>query len=174
MMPAMLSLTIHASFIEVYGLGILLQGPAGIGKTDCVLELMRRGHKCVAGDAVVVRQDTDKNGVSFLKGMSSLHLGTHVSVRGVGVIDVAEIFDRDLILESRSLDLVLDLKPACATDSVEVLGVDEKSIEILGVRLPLVELPVTGQRPLATLVEVIARNENLKKQNVFMAKKFAG
>jgi HPr kinase/phosphorylase len=112
--------------------------------------------------------------VVFLKGVSSLHLGTHVSVRGVGVIDVAEIFGRDLILESRFLDLILDLKPVCATDGVEVLGIDEKSLEILGVRLPLVELPLTGQRPLATLVEVIAQNENLKKQNVFMAKKFAG
>lgn len=174
MIRGMSSLTIHASFVEVHGLGILLKGPAGIGKTDCVLELMRRGHKYVAGDAVVVRQDTDKNGVSFLKGVSSLHLGTHVSVRGVGVIDVAEIFGRDLILESRSLDLILDLKPVCATDGAEVLGIDEKRLEILGVRLPLVELPLTGQRPLATLVEVIAQNENLKKQNVFMAKKFAG
>lgn len=174
MMQGMSSLTIHASFVEVYGLGVLLQGPAGIGKTDCVLELMRRGHKYISGDAVMVRQGTDGNGVPFLQGMASLHLGTHVSVRGIGVIDVAEIFGRDLTLESHSLELVLDLQPVGATDGVEVLGVDEKSIEILGVRLPLIELPVTGQRPLATLVEVIAQNENLKKQNVFMAKKFAG
>ncbi|MFN8544171.1 MAG: HPr(Ser) kinase/phosphatase [Candidatus Binatia bacterium] len=147
---------LHADLVEVHGLGILIRGASGIGKSEAALDLVARGHRLVADDIVLVRRISP----TVLRGRSATLLAHHMEIRGLGVIDVEAMFGTLATLEERQLDLVVDLVEW--SPSIERLGLHEERTALLEVALPLLRLPVTPGRSTALLIETAARNHLLR------------
>lgn len=149
---------IHGVLMDVLGLGVLIVGDSGIGKSECALDLIVRGHRLVADDAVEVRL----RGETDLVGSCPALTRHHMELRGIGLINVMELFGVASIRAYKLVELVVRLErwdPAC---EYERLGLDDQTYEILGLRTPFVLMPVAPGRNLANLVEVAARNQLLR------------
>jgi len=152
--------TVHGVLVDLLGLGVLILGESGIGKSECGLELISRGHRLVADDVVEVRRRAE----SFIDGTGLASARFFMEVRGLGLIDIQALFGISAVCTVKQIGLVVQLERWEDRAEHERLGLDDQWYALVGVRLPLVRMPVAPGRSVATLVEVAARNELLKAQ----------
>lgn len=160
--------TVHGDLVDVLGLGVLIVGESGIGKSEGALELVSRGHRLVADDVVEVRRRDE----SYLEGTALPQARYFMEVRGLGVIDVLAIFGVSAVTTVKRIGLVVQLERWDPTHDYERLGLDDQQHELLGVRVPFVRMPVAPGRSIATLVDVAARNQLLKTRGYHPARAF--
>ena len=160
--------TVHGVLVDIYGLGVLIQGDPGIGKSECALELLKRGHILISDDAVQIQHR--RGGV--LRGSCPEPLKHYMEVRGLGVIDVKLLFGIGSILDRTRVELAIRLEPWTASTHYERVGLDTKKTTILGVDVPLLCIPVSPGRNLAVIIEVAALNQRLRSQGYFSAETF--
>jgi len=146
-------MAVHGVLLDVLGLGILLLGPSGIGKSECALELILKGHRLVADDLVEIK----RRGIDRLVGKGGQILKYHMELRGLGIIDIKELFGISATGCSQTLDLAVRLQPWKQDVEYDRLGLEQSTIEFLGVSIPLIEMPMVPGRNIAALVEVAAR-----------------
>ena len=161
--------TIHGVLMNVYGLGVLLVGDSGIGKSECALELIKRGHQLVADDVVEVKQRLG----GLLFGTGAELIRHHMELRGLGLIDVQKIFGVSTVLDRTRIELVIRLEEWQQTVEYDRLGLTDRTTTILGVRVPEIIMPVRPGRNLSVLVEVATLNQRLKYRGQFTAKDFS-
>jgi len=160
---------IHAVLMDVLGLGVLIAGESGIGKSECALDLIVRGHRLVADDTVEVRRRQE----TILIGACPELTRHHMELRGLGVINIKELFGIASTRSSKRLELVVQLERWVPTREYERLGLDDAYYEILGLRVPLLKMPVAPGRNIAILVEVAARNQLLRQRGHHAARELA-
>jgi HPr kinase/phosphorylase len=159
----------HGVLLDAYGLGVLIEGESGIGKSECALDLIVRGHRLVADDTVEVR----RVGAEQLTGSAPELLREHMEIRGLGIINVRDLFGVSAIWSgTKPIGLSIRLERWGALKEVDRLGVEERTVEILGVRIPQVLLPVSPGRNLATLVETALRVHLLRVRGYNAARDF--
>ncbi len=159
---------VHGSLVDIYSVGMLITGPSAIGKSELTLDLIERGHQMVADDAVCIT----KIGTNELEGASNNILSYHMEIRGVGIIDVRRMFGVRGVRGKKKIDVVVNLELWDDQREYERIGVDDKTTNILGVNVPLVELPIFGGKNITVIAEVIAMNHKLKQQGENPAKEF--
>jgi HPr kinase/phosphorylase len=163
------SATLHGVLVDVYGMGVLLLGESGIGKSESALDLIQRGHRLVADDVVEIRRYP--NGA--LVGRAAEMIRYHMELRGIGIINIKHLFGVSAVRASKSIELVIELERWDPTKKYDRLGLDGETYEILDRARPLLRLPVASGRNIALLIEIAARNELLKTQGYDAAKEFA-
>ena len=146
------STTVHGSLVDVYGCGLLFTGKSAIGKSETALDLVERGHRLVADDVVTI---TRGHG-DVLIGTGNQLLRHHMEIRGLGIIDVQSIFGIRSIRLKKRVEVQVDLRVWSDEDDYERVGLDEQQTEILGVKVPLVEVPITPGKNITVIAEVIA------------------
>ena len=151
--------TRHGVLCEIYGEGILIMGESGVGKSEAAIELVKRGHRLVADDAVVVKKISDKR----LIGEAPENIRHMMEIRGVGIINVELMYGISAVIETKSIDLVVYLEYWDKDKDYDRLGMDEDRKEILDVSVPLLTIPVRPGRNLAIIMESAARNTRLKQ-----------
>jgi HPr kinase/phosphorylase len=160
--------TRHGVLIDLYGLGVLLEGRSGVGKSECALDLIMRGHQLVADDVVEIR----RAGPDLLTGGAPELSREYMEIRGLGIINVRELFGVTAVGEARPVDLSIRLERWEEGREVERLGLEACSVEILGVQVPSFVLPVSPGRNLATLVETAVRVHLLRAAGYNAARNF--
>lgn len=150
--------TIHGVLIEVSGIGVLITGNSGMGKSETAMELIHRGHRLIADDNVIAKRIQDE-----IIGTAPDNIMHFMEIRGVGIIDVRSMFGVGSVLKEKSIDLVIELQPWSNNIDYDRLGTNKKCDNILGIDIPKLTMPVMPGRNLAIVVEVAARNERLKK-----------
>jgi len=159
---------VHGVLVDVLGVGVLLLGKSGIGKSECALDLVLRGHRLVADDIIKVRLKLPA--VIFGEGNDLLHY--HMEIRGLGIINIKHLFGVAAIRERKKIDLVIELVEWQDDHEYDRLGLEEKTYDLLGVKLPLQTIPVRQGRNITTIVEVAARNQLLKEMGYHSAVEF--
>ena len=152
-------ITRHGVLVDVYGAGVFLMGESGIGKSETALELVKRGHRLVADDAVEIKKVTDNR----LIGESPELIRHFMEIRGIGIIDIKSMYGVGSVINNKPLDIVIYLEFWDNSKEYDRLGLTEEFIEILDVKLPKIVIPVRPGRNLAIIVEVAARNWRLKR-----------
>ncbi|MDJ0761521.1 MAG: HPr(Ser) kinase/phosphatase [Myxococcota bacterium] len=150
--------SIHGVLVDVFGVGVLMIGKSGIGKSESALELVMRGHRLVADDVI----DVSKRPPSTIVGSGNELIRHHMEIRGLGIINIKDLFGVSAIRETKRINLVVSLEEWDTGKTYERLGVSSNTHEILGVVLPKVIIPVRPGRSLTTIVEVAARNQLLR------------
>ena len=151
-------MTVHGALVDVGGVGVLLRGPSGVGKSECALELVSRGHRLVADDVVEFEHGADGE----LRGHSPERIRHHLEIRGLGILYVPDVYGPDRVLESTRVDLVCHLERWHADASYDRVGLDRDSEELEGVKLASLTLPARPGASMATIVEVAA-SEHLRR-----------
>jgi len=146
---------LHGVLLDILGLGVLLVGESGIGKSECALDLVVRGHRLVADDTVEVR----RRGDAVILGTCPALTRHHMELRGIGIINVRDLFGVAATRAAKRVELIVRLERWDPAQEYDRLGLDQSVEELVGVRVPLVRMPVAPGRNLATLVEVAARNQ---------------
>src|SRR2546425_8144828 len=159
----------HAVLMDILGLGVLIVGDSGIGKSECALDLIVRGHRLVADDTVDIRRRAE----SILIGTCPELTRHHMELRGLGVINVKDLFGIASTRSSKRIELVVQLERWDPTREYERLGLDDEFYEILGLRVPLIRMPVAPGRNIAILIEVAARNQLLRARGHHAARALA-
>jgi len=160
---------VHGVLMDILSLGVLITGDSGIGKSECALDLVVRGHRLVADDAVEVR----RRGETDLIGTCPELTRHHMEVRGLGVINIRDLFGVAATRTSKRMELVVQLERWDSAREYDRLGLEENLWELFGVRIPLVHMPVAPGRNLAILVEVAARNQLLRTRGLNAARDLA-
>ncbi len=158
---------IHGVLMDILGLGVLIVGESGIGKSECALDLVVRGHRLVADDAVDLRCRAQ----SFIIGTCPELTRHHMEIRGLGVINVQEMFGVASTRSSKRVELVVQLERWEPGREYDRLGVDDNFYETLGIRVPMIRMPVAPGRNVAILVEVAARNQLLRTRGHHAARR---
>ena len=161
-------ITRHGVLVEVYGEGILLLGDSGVGKSETAIELLKRGHRLIADDAVEIK----KVSATTLVGKAPEIIRHYVELRGVGIVDVRRLFGMGSVKESEKLDLVINLEEWDNSKMYDRLGLDEQTTNILGIDVPSITLPVSSGRNLSVVIEVAAMNNRQKRMGYNTAKEF--
>ena len=161
--------SIHAVLVEVYGLGVLLLGNSGVGKSETALELIERGHRLVADD--VVEMHCINGNVLMGEGANKI-IGHHMEVRGLGIINITHLFGVRAIRDRKQIQLVVHLEEWDAAKNYDRLGSKEQYMEFLGVSIPKLEVPVKPGRNIPIIIEVAAMNERLKKMGYNSSREF--
>ncbi len=151
-------MTMHGTFVDVYGIGVLIVGKSGIGKSEISLELVKRGHRLVADDIIEVTKVSDDQLEG--KGLSIIH--HHMEIRGVGIIDIRNLFGVGAVRDDQKIELMMHLEEWEKGKDYERLGIEEHSEEILGVKVSKIILPVKPGRNLSVIIEVAAMTQRLK------------
>jgi len=158
--------TLHGTFVDVSGIGVLLLGNSGVGKSETALELVERGHRLVADDMVTII----KNDTALLMGKGSEMLKHHMEIRGLGIVNIKEIFGIRSVRNKKRLDLVVKLEEWNSSVEYERLGLDDEYYEILGFQIPMVKIPVGPGRNIPVIIETAAFNQSLKKSGIHSAR----
>jgi HPr kinase/phosphorylase len=162
------SKTIHGVLVDVLGVGVLLLGKSGIGKSECALDLILRGHRLVADDVVKVRLKLPA--VLFGEGSDLLHY--HMEIRGLGILNIKHLFGVAAIRERKKIDLAIELSEWDPTADYDRLGLEDQTYDILGIGIPHLRIPVRPGRNITSIVEVAARNQILKEMGYHSAIEF--
>ena len=162
-------ITRHGVLVEVYGEGILLMGESGVGKSETAIELVKRGHRLIADDAVEIKKVSAK----ALVGSAPELIRHYIELRGIGVVDVRRIFGMGAIKPTEKIDLVINIEPWTESNSYDRLGLEDQYTEILDVMIPSLTVPVKPGRNLAVIIEVAAMNNRHKKMGYNAAHDFA-
>ncbi len=160
--------TIHGVLVDVLGVGVLLLGKSGVGKSEAALDLVMRGHRLVADDVVEIR----KRMPDLIIGSCSDILKHHMEVRGLGILSIKDLFGIASVRDAKKIDLVIELSDWNPTEEYDRLGIDDLRFAILDVALPLLKIPVRPGRNIAAIIEVAARNQLLKQQGIHSAREF--
>lgn len=163
------STRLHGVLLEIYGLGVLLIGSSGVGKSECALDLITRGHSLVADDRVTVKRYPNGELIGFCEEP----LRHHMELRGLGIINVKDLFGLASVRERKAIDLVVELEHWEDGQVYDRLGLDETVHSILEVPSPYIRMPVALGRNVSVLVEIAARNHVLKMQGHHSAREFA-
>ena len=158
--------TVHGVLIEVIGVGVLLTGRSGIGKSECALDLILRGHRIVADDVIHI----DKLGPATLVGRGSDLTRHHMEIRGIGIINIRDLFGMTATTQMKKVELVIRIEEWDPSKEYDRLGLEDPYVEILGVRLSSLLIPISPGRNMATIVEVAARNHLLKQIGIHSAR----
>lgn len=158
--------TMHAVLVDVYGVGMLITGESGVGKSEAALELIKRGHQLVADDVVDICRVNENR----LVGEAPETVRHFMEIRGIGIIDIRQMYGIGSVLMSKSIDLEIHLEPWNDQKEYDRLGLEENYITIMDVKVPSLVLPVKPGRNLAIIIEVAARNLSLKKLGYSAAK----
>ncbi len=159
------STTIHGVLMDILGVGVLLVGRSGVGKSECAIDLVLRGSRFVADDIVLV----EKLGPATLVGGGNDLTQHHMEIRGLGILNIRDLFGLTATAQGKKLELVIRIEAWDAEKEYDRLGIGDDFIEILGVRLPSLLVPISPGRNLATIVEVAVRNHLLKQRGVHSA-----
>ena len=160
-------ITRHGVLMEVYGEGILLTGESGMGKSETAVELLKRGHRLIADDAVEIRKVGNK-----LIGSAPDLVRNYVELRGIGIINVAKLFGMGAVKAENEIDLVVNVVPWDQHQTYDRLGLEEQYMEILGFKVPMNTIPFTPGRNLAVILEVAAMNNRQRKMGYHPALDF--
>lgn len=159
------SITRHGVLLDIYGEGVLITGESGVGKSETAIELVKRGHRLVADDAVEIRRVSNQ-----LIGKAPELIRHYIELRGIGVIDVQQLFGMSAVKGESQIDFVIYLERWQENKFYDRLGLDEEKVDILGMQLPILTIPVQPGRNLAAIVEVAAMNNRAKKYGFNAAK----
>lgn len=162
------SWTVHGVMMDVYGMGVLIQGKSGVGKSECGLELIERGHRLIADDVVVVR----RVGKNELIAETPPHIGYHMEIRGIGIIDIELLYGVRGIREEATISLMVTLEKWDSAKDYERLGLSDRYSTLFDCKIPEYVLPVEPGRNIAKLVEVAALNQRLEDQGINVAREF--
>jgi HPr kinase/phosphorylase len=162
-------ITIHGVLVEVYGIGILIKGDSGVGKSETALALIERGHRIVADDVVQIRCVSG----NFLlgKGASSV-TSHHMEIRGLGIINIAHLFGVGAIRDEKRVQMVIELEDWDSSKAYDRIGSSENTIDILGSRVPYLVIPIKPGRNISIIIETAAMNERLKKMGYIPEREF--
>jgi HPr kinase/phosphorylase len=162
------STAIHGSVADVYGVGLLFVGASGIGKSECVLDLVERGHRLVADDVVLVR----RRGLDVLIGQAHEHQQHHMEIRGIGIIDVRALFGVRAVRQQKRIEVVVQLEHWQENASYDRTGLERDTTEILGTSIPRVVIPLNPGKNITVISEVVAMNHLLRYAGVDSAQMF--
>ena len=162
-------ITRHGVFVEVYGEGILILGDSGIGKSETAIELIKRGHRLIADDAVEIRKVSAKT----LTGTAPEVIRHYVELRGIGIIDVCRIFGMGAVKDVEKIDMIVNLENWVEGKTYSRIGTEEDEyLDILGIKVPAVTIPVKPGRNLAVIIEIAAMNSRQKRMGYNTAEEF--
>lgn len=162
-------ITRHGVLVEVYGEGVLILGDSGIGKSETAIELVKRGHRLIADDAVEIKRVSNKT----LVGTAPELIRHYIELRGIGIVDVRRIFGMGSVKETEKIDLVINFEAWEQGKMYERLGLDTEYAEILGLKIPSITIPVKPGRNLAVVIEIAAMNNRQKKMGYNTALEFS-
>jgi HPr kinase/phosphorylase len=160
--------TLHASMADVYGVGLLFVGRSGIGKSECVLDLVERGHRLVADDVVHITQ----RGADVLIGRANELSHRFMEIRGIGLVDVMALFGVRAVRQQKRIEVVVELEAWDSARELDRTGLDSRTTTILGVELPMVSIPLNPGKNLTVICEVVAMNHLLRYSGVDSARQF--
>ena len=160
--------TRHGVLMEIYGEGVLLIGESGIGKSETAVELIKRGHRLIADDAVEIKRVSS----STLIGSAPPLIRNYIELRGIGIINVANLYGAGAVKDSVSIDLVVDIVPWDTRQVYDRLGLEDHYYELLDIQIPLNTIPVTPGRNLAVILEVAAMNNRQRRTGYNAAQEF--
>jgi HPr kinase/phosphorylase len=160
--------TRHGVLMDVHGIGTLLLGPSGIGKSECALFLVERGHRLVADDQVILSLLPSEQ----IVGRAPPLLRNHLELHGIGIINVRDLFGANAVRAEKTVELVVELCPWNSEEPFDRLGLDDPALEILGLSISMLRIPVRPGRNMAVILEVAARNHILKTAGQHGAQKF--
>jgi len=163
------SITRHGVLMEVYGEGLLLIGDSGIGKSEAAVELLKRGHRIIADDAVEIKKISG----ATLIGTAPKLIRNYVELRGIGIVNVAKLFGMGAVKEENEINLVVNIVPWKEHEVYDRLGLEDQYMEILGVNIPMNTIPITPGRNLAVILEVAAMNNRQRKMGYNPAQEFS-
>ncbi len=161
-------ITRHGVFVEVYGEGVLILGESGIGKSETAIELVKRGHRLIADDAVEIKRVSSIT----LLGTAPELIRHYIELRGIGIVDVRRLFGMGSVKETERIDLVIKLEPWDSEKMYDRFGLDEEYEDILGINIPAITIPVHPGRNLAVVLEIAAMNHRQKKMGYNTAEEF--
>jgi HPr kinase/phosphorylase len=163
------SASLHGVLMDVFGVGILLLGKSGIGKSEIALDLVMRGHRLVADDIV----DVTRRKPGTIYGAGNPIIKHHMEIRGLGIINIKDLFGIAAVRDRKKIELVIELVEWDPMQEYDRLGVEEQKFSVVGVEIPLAVVPVRPGRNMTTIIEVAARNHLLKLQGHHSAREFA-
>jgi len=152
-------ITRHGVLVEVYGEGVLMLGDSGIGKSETAIELVKRGHRLIADDAVEIKKVSAKT----LVGSAPELIRHFAELRGIGIVDIRRIFGMGSVKETEKIDLIVRLEPWDSVKNYDRLGLEEEYFDIMGIKIPMVTIPVRPGRNLAIIIEIAAMNNREKR-----------
>ena len=161
-------ITRHGVLMEIYGEGILLTGESGIGKSEAAVELLKRGHRLIADDAVEIKRISGK----ALMGNAPELIRNYIELRGIGIVNVAKLFGMGAVKEENGIDLVVNIVPWNTHQVYDRLGLEDQYMDILGVKVPMYTIPITPGRNLAVILEVAAMNNRQRRMGYNSAMEF--
>jgi HPr kinase/phosphorylase len=161
-------ITRHGVLVEVYGEGILILGDSDVGKSENAIELVKRGHRLIADDAVEIKRVSSK----ALVGSAPDLIRHYVELRGIGIVDIRRLFGMGAVKDTEKIDLVVKLEPWKEGKMYDRLGLEDETIEILGLNLPALTIPVSPGRNLAIILEIAAMNNRQKRMGYNTAEEF--
>ena len=161
-------LTRHGVLVEVYGEGVLILGDSGVGKSETAIELVKRGHRLIADDAVEIKRVSAKT----LVGSAPEIVRHYVELRGIGIVDVRRIFGMGAVKLTEKIDMIINLEPWVQGKMYDRFGLESEYTEILGIKIPTTTIPVKPGRNLAIILEIAAMNNRQKKMGFNTAEEF--
>ena len=161
-------ITRHGVLVEVYGEGIFIMGDSGVGKSETAIELIKRGHRFIADDAVELKKVSDKT----IVGTAPDIIKYYIELRGIGIVDVRRLFGMGAVKETEKIDMIVNLEPWIQGKMYDRLGLDNEYTDIMGIMIPTTTIPVQPGRNLAVVLEIAAMNHRQKKMGYNTAEEF--